>query len=239
MRISKRVIFILASLGIGGFFGARGVARSNASPSASSDAVRAPAVLRVPRVAAPITLDGELDELAWSGGVARTGAFLGGDGAPARPYSDARLAWGDGLLYVALYAADEDVRAEPRSPDAPVWLDDSFHLVFFSSGDGVERVLDVSALGVVTDSVRRSGGAPDYSWQSGAIVSHENDGTLNDARDDDEEWIIEMAIPLASLGLKGERGERVELALRRCDTPRGSSRVCGSWGAPRATIVLD
>jgi hypothetical protein len=243
--------------------GARLVAQSHARSDDASHANAPPASelacakhiveLRVPRMKASIVLDGDMDDPGWRGAIARTGAFLAPNGTPARPYSDARLVWGDGHLYVALYAADEDVRAEPREPDAPVWLDDAFRLVFTSaanananstveSGD-MERTLDVSALGVVTDAIksRARGSALDYAWQSDAHVSRELDGTLNDARDEDEEWVLELAIPLASLGLEGKRGERIGFSARRCDTPKGSRRVCGSWGDGDSpgVLVLD
>jgi hypothetical protein len=161
----------------------------------------------------------------------------------ATPYSEARIVWGDGHLYLALYAADEDVRAEPRAPDEPVWQDDSFHLVFADEIEGgVERAIDLSALGVMTDARRRgSSGTFDFAWQSGAHVSREIDGTLNDASDDDEEWALEVAVPLESLGLRGEPGERIGFAVRRCDTPHRSARVCASWGegGARGVLVLD
>ena len=237
---------VVGALCVGGFLGARCVARSHADPRApgshASNAAptRAPLVeLRVPHLKGNIVLDGDMDDPGWAGAIARTGPFLASSGLPARPYSDARLVWGDDQLYVALYAADEDVRALPREPESTVWLDDSFHLAF-TSGQ-TQRTLDVSALGVVTDAIRQGDGPFDYAWQSGAHVSHENDGTLNDPTDDDEEWILEMAIPLASLGLKGEKGERIGFAVRRCDTPKGFARVCAAWGEAeaRGEIVLD
>ena len=252
-RSMKLTVLVLAALALGGFFGARLVARSLAAPRApgSRAQARSAAVpvaprgapsfeLHVPRLHGAIVLDGDMDDSGWAGNIARTGSFLAPSGLPARPYSDARMVWGDGFLYVALYAADEDVRAQPRVPDSPVWLDDAFHLAFTSS-DRVERTLDVSVLGVVTDAIRRGDGPADYAWQSGVHVAHENDGTLNDATDDDEEWVLELAIPLESLGLKGDKGERVGFSVRRCDTPKGLARVCGSWGEgeSQGAIVLD
>src|SRR5690349_15978093 len=65
-------------------------------------------VMVVPQVAAPLALDGELDEVAWRS-PARTGAFVDAHGAQAAPYSDARFLRDDHALYLALYAADEDV----------------------------------------------------------------------------------------------------------------------------------
>ena len=98
-------------------------------------------------------------------------------------------------------------------------------------------------------TVAANGSHPfDYRWNSGAHLSRELDGTINKSDDEDEEWVIEMAIPLASLGLEGEKGERIGLSIRRCDTPHARAfdptpgvRSCGSWGsgAARGVLVLD
>ena len=198
-------------------------------------------VLVVPHAAGEIVLDGDMDDPGWTApdGVARTGPFSAESGAAARPYSDARLLWGDGYLYLALYAADEDIRAAVTRADGPVWLDDSFHLVFRPGA--IEYCVDVSARGVVADALCTDGATPDSSWNSGAHVSGDLDGTPNDPADSDEEWVVEMAIPLASLGLRGERGERLGFSVRRCDAPKGEPRVCSGWGAgqPSGQIILE
>jgi hypothetical protein len=198
-------------------------------------------VLRVPHLPGSITLDGDTDDPGWTTapGPARTGPFVLASGVEARPYSDTRLLWGDGHLYLALYAADEDIRTRTDQPDGPLWLDDSFR-VTFTRGE-VEYAIEVSPKGVVTDAIRRAGGTFDYSWSSGVHVSPELDGTMNKPDDMDEEWVIEVAVPFESLGLKGERGESIGLAVRRCDTPKGAARVCASWGEGegRGRIVLE
>jgi hypothetical protein len=197
--------------------------------------------LRVPHLPASIVLDGDTDDPGWisSPGPARTGPFVSASGALARPYSDARLVWGDRHLYLALYAADEDIRSRTAEHDGPLWLDDSFRLIF-AHGD-LKYAIEVSPRGVVTDAIRSSDGAFDYSWESGVHVSPEVDGTLNDAKDTDEEWVIEMAIPLHALGMKGERGEDVDFSVHRCDLPKGASRVCAGWGEgqARGRLLLD
>jgi hypothetical protein len=198
--------------------------------------------LFVPHLPGTITLDGDTDDPGWTQapGPARTGPFRLASGAEARPYSDARLLWGDGHLYLALYAADEDIRTRTDEPDGPLWLDDSFRLTF--GRDGVEYAIEVSPRGIVTDAIKVAGRF-DYSWSSGAHVSPELDGTLNKPDDMDEEWVIEMAIPFESLGLRGEPGESIAFSLRRCDTPKGSgaTRVCASWGDgdERGRLVLE
>lgn len=244
MKLPRSVpisLAICAALSVGAFLGARHVATSSAQ--APPPSLRASTIeLHVPHAAGSIVLDGDTDDPGWQKVVARTGPLLTSSGAPARPYSDARVVWGDGHLYFALYAADEDIRATNKTPDAPLWLEDAFQMVFTSGS--TTKTLDVSPLGIVTDGVRVGSGPFDYAWQSGAHVSYELDGTANDSRDEDEEWVIEIAIPFESLGMRGERGERIGLSLRRCDTPKGGTRVCASWGSgdlgdAAGVLVLD
>jgi hypothetical protein len=198
-------------------------------------------VLYVPHLPGSITLDGDTDDPGWTRppGPARTGSFRTAEGKESHPYSDTRILWGDGHLYMALYAADEDIETRTTQADGPLWLDDSYRVTF--TRPGVEYVIEISPRGVVTDSIRHDGGAYDYSWSSGVHVSPELDGTVNNPNDNDEEWVIEMAVPFESIGMKGEPGESIGLALRRCDTPKRSARICASWGDgdEKGRIVLE
>jgi hypothetical protein len=196
--------------------------------------------LHVPRQRGSIVLDGDTDDPGWRGPLARTGAFIApAGGARPGPYTDARFVWGDGTLYAALYAGDVDIRASAPAPDEadpPLWLSDAFRLTFGPV------LLEASALGALTDARMRPDGTRDFAWDSGVHVSHEIDGTVNDPSDEDEEWVLELAIPLEALGLRGERGERVPLGITRCDVSR-SGRICMGWGdgegRDRTVLVLD
>jgi hypothetical protein len=202
----RRWHFVVAGIAVGAAVGIY-VARTRREPSKTTSPTSA-RELRVPKLAAPIALDGETDDPGWRQ-VARTGTFLTEAGEPARPYSDARFVWGDGKLWVLLYAADEDIRST-----------DSFHL------DIASHSFDVSPLGKVT--------------LDGALSAHDLDGTLDDPKDDDEEWVLELAIPLAALGVEPKSGARLPIAIHRCDTPKGSAKTCAQWGEQRpAVLVLD
>ncbi|MEO6573468.1 MAG: hypothetical protein ABIP89_06495 [Polyangiaceae bacterium] len=182
--------------------------------------------LHVPHAGGSIVLDGDVDDPGWRKNTARTKGFVNADGLPARPYSDARLAWADGHLYLALYAADEDIRTT-----------DSFHLEL--SAGNWRRTIDVTPLGVLTDGQRVNG--TELPWKSGAHVSHELDGTPDDDQGDDEEWVLEMAIPFESVELEGKRGEEIGFSVHRCDKPKLSAPSCGSWGEgePHGVLILD
>lgn len=237
-RTALLVVIPLLGLAAGGSAGALASRAAIHRPAAPPG----PALteLSVPRATTDMSVDGELDEAAWNDSASRSGPFMSG-GEVARPYADARFTWRDGVLYVALYAADENIVAPEDTHDEPLWTGDYFHLVF-RQGD-IERVIDVSPRGVLTDARRVGGGPFDARWESGAKVAVDRDGTLGDESDEDEEWVVEMAIPMDALGLKGARGERIGLELGRCDrlrNPDGSSRrTCATWGDRRSQLVLE
>lgn len=197
------VVAAALALGIGAW-------RGRPVPAAPVPAVVAGHELVVPDVDGALELDGELGDAIWLGDIARTGAFLDASGAPARPYSDARVVSARGQLIVALYAADEDIRT--TGP-----LRDVFHVTIGGA------TFDVSATGELR-------GAP-----PGTRIGHDLDGTVDDPSDDDEEWVTELAIPLAALGLQDRAGERVAFAVERCDTTRDGTRSCSS---ARDVLVL-
>jgi hypothetical protein len=188
-----------------------------------------PGVLRVPRTAGPVDINGKPWEDTWAT-AALTGQFPERGGVkPGLPYSEARVAWDDENLYLMLYAADEDVRATPKGHDIPLHGEDSFHVVLTLPTRTVE--LDVSAAGVLTDALLGADGGSDLSFESGLRFAVDLDGSLNEsAGEDDEEWVVEAALPWERLGVKPLRGMRLRVELARCDTPRGSVRRCSAWG---------
>lgn len=183
--------------------------------------------LLVPHARGPITIDGETDEPDWTRAPARTGAFLGPEGRAARPVSEARALWDDANLYLSLYAADEDVRAAKVAPDGPVWAGDSFTVEIGPPAGGT-RSITVGPSGIITDVALTPGKPADPRWQSGAKAAIDLDGTLDDPRDRDEEWVVELAIPFHSLGVAPGAEVRLAMTLRRCDAHEGGRR-CGTW----------
>jgi hypothetical protein len=222
---------------------------------AAAEALTAREILLVPRVSGPVQLDAEIDEPDWSR-AARTGAFVDGAGVEARPYSDARFLWDDENLYVALYAGDDDIRTRVKEHDGPVWLDDAFSIHLAPAAGSPTYVIEISAGGVITDGRRDEKGKLDLTWESKTKLAVDVDGSLNDASDEDEEWVIEAAIPLRALGARA--GDRLLVDLSRCDTPRagvsydgaasgpkpragsaGAQRRCGSFGTAKDRRLIE
>jgi hypothetical protein len=164
------------------------------------------------------------------------------------PYTEAKARWGDGKLYLRLYAGDLDLEGRVHQPDGDLSGDDAFHLEL--GGAGGVRVLDVSVLGTVADAIcarravapgRRPGGC-DARWQSHAAVAVDVDGTLNHIHDNDEEWVVELAIPLEALGLAHALpGTRIAATLSRCEIGHDGRHACGGWGfgAHGGELILD
>jgi hypothetical protein len=155
----------------------------------------------MPQVSRAIQIDGELDEVAWRS-PARTGPFVDAHGAQAAPYSEARFLRDDNFVYLALYAADEDIRST-----------DEF-VVELSSSRG-QLTMHFTPKGTLAPAV------------AGARVAVDLDGTIDAAADDDEEWVIESAIPLAAVPFG--RDGTVAAKVSRCDTTKDRVRRCGAW----------
>lgn len=132
---------------------------------------------------------------------ARVAAFVDGN-AEARPFSQIRLLRDDKTLYVALYAADQDIRST-----------DKFQLVV------PPLVMWFDPRGQMTPAV------------AGAKVAATADDTIDDPRDEDEEWIVEAAIPIRSLPIEATL-ETTWVHAARCDTPKDGVKRCGGWNGP-------
>lgn len=231
--------------------------RPAAGPSASSAPVamggdpptppgRPPTpVLHVPRTSKPIVPSGQFRIDTWRSAV-NTHTLLDADGRGAVPVSEARFLWGQGQLYLRFYAGDLDLQAKAKAHDGEVWKDDAFSLSFFPGGER-KLVLMVSVTGVVADgdcpvdAVDLSDPRCSLKWDSGAAVAVDADGTLNHVGDRDEEWNVEVALPLKAIGVPDKPGTVVPFALRRREVAYDGPKAigfCGSAEEP-AKLVLE
>lgn len=196
--------------------------------------------LFVPRVREAVVLDGELNEPMWTTKVARTEGFTDALGRPGKPYSDARFAWGDDKLFIALYAADDDIQADPLSRLQSIAPgDDRFHLELGRGADIYE--IEINPLGIYATTKRSADATAGVAWDVALVVGHDLDGTANDPSDDDEEWLLEFAIPLSAFGARSASGEQFNLFVERCDTPHRAKRSCNAWTtrAAPSRLVLE
>jgi hypothetical protein len=220
-----------------------------AAPLATAEPARTTApslpasTLHVPRVSGPIRLNAETaDKTAWDADVGVTPNFKDAAGRGMVPFTQAKSRWHDGTLYFLLYAGDLDLEGHEHKRDGDVERDDSFRMEF-GRGDEV-RVVSISVLGTVADALcttSAAGRTCDPSWQSGVRLAVDRDGSLNKIGDNDEEWVVELAIPLAKLGVKRPApGTKIPFSIKRCEIGHDGPHACGSWGAePPGELMLD
>jgi hypothetical protein len=186
-------------LGLALGLGPLGCRRHEPPPPSSAHAAAPTGADRVGRVEGPLTVDGAWREPAWNAHALRavllTDPATGAPPTPARPASELRLLADDATLYVGLYAADQDI----------------------TSADGFD--LTVGALTLRVDP--RAAITPAIP---GVTAAADTDGTVDDATDRDEEWVLELAIPRAALP-----PGRLAIDARRCDLARDQVRRCGRW----------
>jgi hypothetical protein len=223
---------------------------TRAPQRARVEPVVAPVSIHVPFVATAIHVGAEMaDKRVWDSEAGSTQNFKDANGNGMVPYSEMRARWGNGMLYLWLYAGDLDLEGRVREADGDLTGDDAFHIEL-GAGERVHAI-DVSVLGTVSDAVcTRPASAPgprpvgecDRRWQSHATVAVDVDGSLNRIHDNDEEWLVEMAIPLVEVGVPASaaRGARIPFSVSRCEVGYDGRHACGGWGVgQRRELVLD
>ncbi len=220
-----------------------------ADPDATAPVIAAlaalppPTPLRVHFTKVALVPSGHFDVKVWAPSV-NTGTLLDERGHGAVPVSEARLLWGDGRLYLFFYAADVDLQIKTTQHDGPVWKDDCVVLEF-PSLDARKFVIDVSPTGVVADAICPQDAADpgdarcDLRWESGVRVGADYDGTINTLGDFDEEWAVEIALPLAAIAVPPPfGGAQIPFSVTRCEIAHEGKRACGSWGRARELGML-
>ena len=159
------------------------------------------------RTEAPIEIDGRLDEAAWAK-APRTAAFVDIQGDPLpKPgqATTARMLWDDEFFYVAAELDETDLWATLTKRDSIIFHDNDFEVFLDPDGDThLYYELEINALGTEWDLLLvkpyRDGGPALPGFDTEGLVSAVSlRGTLNDRRDRDAGWSVEIAIPWAAL----------------------------------------
>lgn len=164
----------------------------------------------VAKTTTALTIDGNADEAAWSN-APFTDAFIDIEGEKMPKFNTkAKLLWDDTFLYIYAELEEPHIWANLKQRDTIIFYNNDFE-VFIDPSHTTKNYgeIEINALNTVwdlhLDKPYRVGGKPNNHWDikglKSAIQIH---GTLNDARDVDSLWTVEMAIPLKSIAaLKG------------------------------------
>jgi hypothetical protein len=165
------------------------------------------------RASMPLRIDGRLDDDAW-----RTAPWselfvdIEGDLKP-RPRFETRvkMLWDADYFYVGARLDDPHVWGTLTTHDAVIFHDPDFEVFIDPNGDNHEYYeLEINALGTCWDlylpKPYKDDGKAMNGWEiqglrSGVFV----DGSLNDPRDVDRGWSVELAIPWKVLGEQARR----------------------------------
>jgi hypothetical protein len=164
---------------------------------------KGPQRVSCPMAAEPPTMDGKLDEPAWTSATPQgTGAiesFLTILGKPANVTTQARVMYDKENLYIGLTCFEpkiEGILATCTQPDGMVCTDDAIE-VFIDPGRTRKSYYQITAntLGTISDDHREKVGQVNEGWKSGVRVA---------VSKGPDRWTMEMAIPFAALTPPGK-----------------------------------
>ncbi|MCF0061018.1 carbohydrate-binding family 9-like protein [Dyadobacter chenwenxiniae] len=160
-----------------------------------------------PKTAGPIKIDGNLDERSWKK-APWTAQFVDIEGnKKPLPYqhTKAKMLWDDAYLYIAAVIEEEHIWAYQEKKDQIVYLENDFEVFIDPDGDGENYYeLEVNAINNTFDlflpKTYKKGGRAQLKWDIKDLKSAVSiEGTVNNAKDTDKRWTLEIAIPFASL----------------------------------------
>ncbi len=151
-----------------------------------------------------ITIDGKLDEDAWQA-APWTDDFVDIEGElriKPRYRTRAKMLWDDRYFYIAAELEEPHLQASLTRRDSYIFHEDNDFEVFIDpDGDNHDYAeLEMNALNTVWDlrlpKPYRDGGKAQDGWNiNGLRTAVHKDGTLNDPRDTDQGWTLEIAFP--------------------------------------------
>ncbi len=162
------------------------------------------------RAATPVTIDGKLDDPAWKAATWTTDFVDIEDSAKPAPRfrTRAKILWDDEYLYLSAELEEPAVTATLTQHDSVIFHDNDFE-VFLKPPGGAPGYFEfeINALNTSWDlflnKPYRDGGKADNSWDiPGLKTAVAISGTLNDPRDTDRGWTVEMAFPWSAFGTR-------------------------------------
>ena len=155
------------------------------------------------RTAAPLVLDGKLDEPAWRA-TPPSELFVdieGPDHPRPRFKTTVKMLWDDEFFYFGADLEEPDIWATLKTRDSVIFQDNDFEVFIDPDGDThAYYELEVNALATAWDLLLirpyRDGGPPIHGWDvAGLKVGVDVRGTINRPGDKDVAWTVEIAMP--------------------------------------------
>ena len=191
-----------------------------------------------------LVIDGKLDDEAWKKAAPspRFGGTRGGEG----PAGDAtvKVLYDADHLYIGLQGTDKDVWGTLEARDSDTWTQEVFEVFVDPDGDAKDYLeLQVTPRNTVFDArfaVKLGKGAGTReeqiqtarAWNSGMQTAVWVDGTLNDPKDEDKGWSVELKLPFSDVpGGAPKVGSAWKANFYRFDAPRDAEGKAGAQQA--------
>jgi hypothetical protein len=196
------------------------------------------------RATAPITIDGTLDDAAWSAASQPlTLQFLWDAQTGAKQRTFARLLWDADALYIGYDADDADITAQFLNRDDPTYRDDAVE-IFINPNPAQEVVyygFEWNARGVMYDYLNYNSRTLFKRYDAtGVKVKAALRGTLDNRADTDQGWSLEAAIPWANFEELSRRppvaGAVWKANVNRWDGVEPNRRM-SIWSDPQQTTA--
>lgn len=160
------------------------------------------------RAGAPVVVDGRLDDAAWQAAPwSAPFVDIEGDARPRPAWrTRVKMLWDDDYFYLAAELEEPHVWATLTEHDSIIFQDNDFEVFIDPDGDSHEYYeFEINALGTTWDlrlpKPYKDGGSAVDAWEiPGLRAAVWVDGTINDPRDVDRGWSLELAFPWPVLG---------------------------------------
>jgi hypothetical protein len=152
----------------------------------------------------PIKIDGKLNERSWRA-AASTGWFSVYPELANNPRrTQAKMLWDDKRLYIAVECTEPDIRAQRKTRDDDIYQEDAVEFFVMEQylKDRYKHFLEyqINAYGTMTDAYNVGVYDGIVSWNSpGWKCAVKRQGSVNNSKDRDTGWTVEMSIPFFDL----------------------------------------
>lgn len=166
-----------------------------------------PKTYNCPRVNETLKIDGRIDEAAWNR-APWTESFVDIEGSAKptpRHRTRVKMLWDDEYFYIAAEMVEPHVWATLTKHDSVIFHDNDFEVFIDPNGDTLEYYeFEINALNtgwdLFLDKPYRLGGKASNAWEiPGLRTAVHIDGTLNNPKDIDRGWSVELAFPWKAL----------------------------------------
>jgi len=158
-----------------------------------------------------LIMDGKLDESDWAAAAwSELFTDIEGSKRPAPLYdTKMKMLWDDQYLYIAVWMEEPHLWATYTERESVIFHENDIEVFIDPDGDTHNYYeLEINALGTEWDLLMtqpyRNAGDPINGWNiNGLKKGIQLNGTLNDPRDLDDSWTVEIAIPWKALSQRG------------------------------------